>query len=570
MQIPVMRVLVLLSLLAASILAANIAFAVSPEATYGSTAMVTSRSVYASEAGLEIMKAGGNAVDGAVAAAFALAVAYPSAGNIGGGGFAVVRLPDGEVVTLDHRETAPASAHRDMYLDANGNVITGLSTASHKAAGTPGSVDGLLTLLDRYGSMSRQKVMAPAIRLAQKGVILSHDMARGFERQLKRMQQYPASMAKFSKKGEPYGEGDIWKQPDLAKTLKLISRHGRDGFYKGKVAQLIAKEMERGNGDITLADLADYRSVWREPVHGTYRGYDIYGMSPPSSGGALIQQILNMMEPYDVASMGYGSSETIHLMIEAERRAYADRAEHLGDPDHYDVPLAMLMDKRYAKARFADFNPGRASKSEDIGAGKEWPVESTETTHFSVYKDNMMVGLTTTLNSSFGNKIVVPGTGVLLNNEMNDFSIKKDTPNQFYLIGLEANAIAPGKRMLSSMSPTLVVHDGKPFLISGSPGGSTIITTTLQVVVNVIDHGMAIDDAVSLPRFHHQWLPNMIMYDKYGLSPDTIANLKAQGHVGFREIPYGRGIGDANSILISDGVISGIKDPRNEGAALGY
>jgi len=278
-----------------------------------------------------------------------------------------------------------------------------------------------------------------------------------------------------------------------------------------------------------------------------------------------------MLEGHDIGAMGYGSADAIHLMVEAERRAYADRAEHMGDPDHYEVPLAMLVSKQYAKTRFADFQKNEATRSEDISAGgKTWPEESSETTHFSVYKDGMMVALTTTLNSYFGNKVVVPGTGILLNNEMNDFSIKKNTPNQFDLIGREANAIAPGKRMLSSMSPTLVTKDKKPFLIVGSPGGSTIITTALQVIVNVIDYGMSVDDAVSAPRFHHQWLPDMIMYDKYGISPDTIAALKAMGHSNFREIPYGRGIGDANAIMITNSQISGIKDPRNEGAAIGY
>ena len=546
-------------------------FAAGPEATYGDEAMVTSRSRLASLVGIDVMKAGGNAVDGAVATAFALAVTYPSAGNIGGGGFAVIRLRNGEVVTLDHRESAPASAHRDMYLDDQGNVIKGLSIASHKAAGTPGSVDGLLLMLERHGSMSREKILAPAIRFAENGIPLSHSMARQFAGQLKNMQKYPASLAKFSKNGEPYKKGDIWRQPDLAKVLKRISAEGRDGFYKGTTAELIVQEMERGDGEISLEDLANYRSIWRDPVVGTYRGYEIFGMAPPSSGGALVVQILNMLEEHDIGAMGYGSADAIHLMVEAERRAYADRAEHMGDPDHYEVPLAMLVNKQYANTRFADFQKNKATRSEDISAGgKAWPEESSETTHFSVYKDGMMVALTTTLNSNFGNKIVVPGTGILLNNEMNDFSIKKNTPNQFDLIGREANAIAPGKRMLSSMSPTLVTKDKKPFLIVGSPGGSTIITTALQVIVNVIDYGMSVDDAVSAPRFHHQWLPDMIMYDKYGISPDTIAALEAMGHSNFREIPYGRGIGDANAIMITNSQISGIKDPRNEGAAIGY
>lgn len=546
-----------------------LSFAASPEATYADNGLVTSRSTLASQVGVDIMKKGGNAVDASVATAFALAVTYPSAGNIGGGGFAVVRLPNGEVITLDHREKAPASAHRDMFLDENGEVVKGLSTSSHKAAGVPGSVDGLLVLLERYGTMDRKEVIAPAIKLAKDGFPLTHDLVRQFKRRLPSMEKYPASVEVFSKKGEHYEVGDTWKQPDLARTLKRISDKGRDGFYKGKTAELIVKEMERGGGDITLQDLEDYHSVWREPIKGTYRGYEIYGMPPPSSGGVLVQQILNMLEPYDLGSLGWGNSETIHLMIEAERRAYADRAEYLGDPDYYEVPIKILTDKAYAKKRFSTFDPDKATPSEEVGAGT-WGPESLETTHFSAYKDGIMVAFTTTINSGYGNKIVVPGAGFLLNNEMDDFSIKENTPNQFNVIGRAANAIEPGKRMLSSMSPTVVTKGGEPFLITGSPGGSTIITTTLQVIINTIDHGMPIDDAVSLPRFHHQWQPNRIFYDGYAFSPDTVKALEAKGHQNINKARFGRGIGDANSILIKDGVIAGIKDPRGEGVAVGY
>jgi len=544
--------------------------AVSPEAIQGKNGMVTSRSALASEVGVAVLKSGGNAIDAAVATGFALAVTYPSAGNIGGGGFAVVRLESGEVVTLDHREIAPGSASRDMYLDQNGEVVKGLSTRSHKASGVPGTVDGLLLLLERYGSKSRKEVLAPAIRLAKKGFPLTRNQAAQFARVLKAMAPYPSSMQKFSKDGEPYTEGEIWKQPDLAFTLTEISKKGRDGFYLGKVAELIVAEMERGNGEISLDDLSNYRSVWRAPVKGTYRGYEIWGMSPPSSGGILIVQMLNMLEPYDVKEMGWGSAELIHLMVEAERRAYADRAEHLGDSDFYDVPITMLTSKEYAQKRFEDFDSDKASDSEAIGAGS-WPVESSETTHFSVLDSTgNVVALTTTLNSGYGSKIVAAGTGILLNNEMNDFSIKKNTPNQFGLIGRAANSIEPGKRMLSSMSPTIVTWDGKPFLVTGSPGGSTIITTTLQVIINSIDHEMTLADAVSLPRFHHQWKPDAITYGRYGISPDTLKVLQQMGHRNFRNISWSRGIGDANSILYRDGVIYGMKDPRNEGAAIGY
>ena len=556
-----------LSLLALLLLSCQL-FAASPEAVYGENGMVTSRSALASEVGVEIMRGGGNAVDAAVATAFALAVTYPSAGNIGGGGFVVVRLATGEVVTLDHRERAPMSAFRDMYLDDEGNVVQGLSTRSHKAVGVPGSVDGLLTLLETHGTLNRRKVIQPAINLARGGFPLTHDLARQFASVLTKMNSYPASVDKFSDRGEAYSPGDTWKQPDLAKTLQRIMSKGRPGFYDGPVGALIVEEMKRSNGNITAADLANYRSVWRDPVQGTYRGYEVWGMGPPSSGGVLVIQILNTLESYDLGAMGYGSAAVIHHMVEAERRAYADRAEHLGDPDYYEVPITMLIDKQYARARFADFDPDLASASSDIDAG-QWRKESPETTHFSVMdRDGMMVSFTTTLNSAYGSKIVVPGTGILLNNEMNDFSIKQNTPNQFQLIGRVANAIEPGKRMLSSMSPTIVTKDGEPFMITGSPGGSTIITTTLQVIVNVIDHGMSIGDAVSLPRFHHQWLPDRILHDAFAISPDTRVKLTEMGHKNI--VQSSRGIGDANSILYRDGTMRGIKDPRGDGAAVGF
>lgn len=545
-------------------------YAASPEAIHGTHGMVVSRSTLASEAGVEILKDGGNAIDAAVATGFALAVTYPGAGNIGGGGFAVVHLKDGTVITLDHRETAPASAHRDMYLDDKGEIIKGMSRQTRAATGVPGSVDGLLALLDRYGTKSRQQVMAPAIRLATDGFVLSNDLVRQFNRATRAMQNYPASMKKFTNNGSAYQKGDLWQQPDLAKTLRLISSKGRDGFYKGKIAGLIVAEMKKDNGLITLADLANYKPIWREPITGTYRGYDIYGMPPPSSGGTLIMLMLNMLESYDLKGMGWGSSSAIHLIVEAERRAYADRTQHLGDMDFYPVPIARLTSKDYARQRFGNFDENMASVSKDIEAGS-WPMESTETTHFSVMDaEGNAVALTTTLNSSFGNRIVVAGSGFLLNNEMDDFSAKENTANQFGLLGRQANSIEPGKRMLSSMSPTIVSKDGKAYLLTGSPGGATIITTVLQVIINVLDHEMSIEDAVTLPRFHHQWQPDMIMYDAHAISPDTLVNLNAMGHENFRRIPFGRGIGDANSILFKDGVMHGIKDPRNVGVAVGF
>ena len=543
--------------------------AIAPEAEFDPDGMVASRSALASQVGAEILREGGNAIDAAVATGFALAVTHPSAGNLAGGGFMVIRLADGTVISNDHRERAPIAASRDMYLDAAGNVVPGLSTYSHLAVGVPGTVDGLLTVLEKYGTMSRNQVLAPAIRLARRGFVIDRDMARDLEAQLPGMQKYPASMAIFSNKGKPWQRGDVLVQKDLAKTLDLIRRHGRDGFYAGRTADLLVKEMQSGGGLITQADLSEYKSVWRAPVVGQYRGYDIVSMPPPSSGGALLVQMLNMLEPFDLKKMGYGSADSVHVMVEAERRAYADRAEHLGDPDFVKVPVEQLTDKAYAQRRFADFNPAKASLSSEIGAGS-WPAESPDTTHASfIDKQGNAVSYTTTLNLSYGSKIVASGTGMLLNNEMDDFSAKPDTPNAFGLLGREANAIAPRKRMLSSMTPTIVVKDGKALLVTGSPGGSTIITTTLQLIVNVIDHGMNLSDAVSSPRVHHQWQPDAILYEQRGLSPDTVQILGRLGHQGLTPWPYPGGIGDANSVMRVEGGYAGMADPRNPGGAAG-
>ena len=545
------------------------AYGASPEATYGTRAMVSSRSVHASEAGVAVMRAGGNAVDGAVATAFALAVAYPNAGNLGGGGFAVIRLPDGQVVTLDHRETAPAAANRNMFLDDEGNVIPGMSLASHAASGVPGSVAGLLAMHERFGKLSREAVLAPAIRLAREGFELDFDLVRQFEDVLPAMADYPASVAKFTNDGELYREGDLFRQPELAAVLERIAAEGRDGFYRGPVADAIVAEMKRGGGLITHEDLAAYEPVWREPVHGTYRGYDIWGMGPPSSGGPLLVMMLNMLETLDIGALGYGSSDAIHAMVESARRAYADRSRHLGDPDFYDVPLDTLVSKTYAQRRFADFDPAQATLSRDVEPAGI--AEGQDTTHFSVMDgDGMTVALTTTLNAVYGNKIVVPGAGFLLNNEMDDFSVKPGVANLYDLIGEEANAIEPGKRMLSSMSPTIVTRGDDFILATGSRGGSTIITAVLQVIVNLIDHGMTIEDAASLPRIHHQWQPDHIRAEPFAISPDTMRALKAMGHDAFLISRVDRGIGDTNSVLYVDGMIRGFKDPRREGKAIGF
>jgi len=538
---------------------------------FSESGMVASRSGWASRVGADILAAGGNAVDAAVAVGFALAVTYPSAGNLGGGGFMVIHMADGTLDTNDHRERAPLAATRDMYLDADGKVIEGLSTASHLAVGVPGTVDGLLAVLEKYGTMSRAEVIDPAIRLAAVGIRLDHDLAGQFERRLKDFAQYPASMKIFSNKGQPWQEGEVFKQPDLAATLRRIKRHGREGFYAGKTADLLVEEMRSNGGLITHEDLRQYRSAWREPVRGTYRGHEIVSMPPPSSGGVLLVQMLNMLETRDLSASGFGSAATVHAMIEAQRRAYADRAEYLGDPDFFPVPVSTLISKDYARQRYADFDPSQASRSEDIAAGKI-PLESPDTTHASVMDAaGNAVAYTTTLNLSYGAKMVAAGTGVLLNNEMDDFSAKENTPDFYGLLGRAANAIEPGKRMLSSMTPTIVLKDGKPLLVTGSPGGSTIITTTLQVVLNVIDHGMDVADAVASPRFHHQWQPTRILLEQRGLSPDTLRILDSMGHKEMTPIPsfLGRGIGDANSVMRTKQGIVGAADPRNPGAAIG-
>ncbi|MES2603292.1 MAG: gamma-glutamyltransferase [Pseudomonadota bacterium] len=538
------------------------------ETLQGSGGMVASRSDMASEVGSKILQGGGNAVDAAVATAFALAVVYPSAGNLGGGGFMMISLADGTVVAQDNREKAPGKAHRDMFLDAQGNVDRNLAVNSLQSSGVPGSVAGLLDALERYGTMTRQQVLAPAIALARDGFQLNDDLAGQFAENLEAFKLYPASLAAFTRGGEPYKAGDLWTQPDLADTLQRISDEGRDGFYKGKVAEAIVAEMQRNNGIISLTDLEQYEPLWREPVHGTYHGYDIWSMPPPSSGGVLLVQMLNMLEPYNLGKLGYGSAATGHLMIEAQRRAYADRAEYLGDPDFVDVPAARLISKEYALSRFADFDAKKATDSASIGAGT-WPEESPQTTHFSVVdKAGNAVAITTTLNRSYGNRIVIPGAGFLMNNEMDDFSSKPNTPNSYGLIGRDANDIQPGKRMLSSMTPTIITKDGELMMLTGSPGGSTIINTVLEVVVNVLDHGMSAEKAVSSPRFHHQWMPDNVRYETGAFSTEVADELKAMGHKGL--VGSGFGIGDANTIVRKDGVLEGVSDPRSVGGVAGF
>lgn len=524
-------------------------------------AMVASRSDIASQVGSDMLAAGGNAVDAAVATAFALAVTYPSAGNLGGGGFMVLALADGTVLTQDHRERAPAAASFDMFLNADGRLDRNLAVNSLLSAGVPGSVAGLLDALERYGTMSREQVLAPAITLAEEGFLLNEDIAGQFAENLDSFRPYPASMAVFTKDGEPYVAGDRWIQQDLANALKRIARDGRDGFYRGETADLLVAEMERNGGMITHQDLLDYEPVWREPIHGQYRGHDIWSMPPPSGGGILIVQMLNMLAGHDLADAGWGSARAVHLLVEAQRRAYADRSVHLGDPDYNALPVAMLTSPDYALQRFADYDPEQATPSSSVAPGTWVGEESPETTHLSVIdKDGNAVALTTTLNRSYGNKIVVPGLGFLLNNEMDDFATTGPADH--------LNAIAPGKRMLSSMSPTIVTRDGEVVLVTGSPGGVTIINTVLQVLINVLDHGMSAEAAVSSPRIHHQWQPDIIRYEDGAIGEDALEQLRSWGHRGLTGSSFG--IGDANTILVRDGRIEGVSDPRNVGGVAGF
>jgi len=542
------------------------------EPEYAKNGMVVSASRLASDAGVNILKKGGNAIDAAVATGFTLAVTHPQAGNIGGGGFLVAHTAYGESFSLDFREMAPSMAHRDMYLDDSSNVVPGLSLYSHLAAGTPGSVDGLLRIWRDHGSgnISLRQLLLPAIQLAERGFSISY----GFARVLNIFHDFfindDGAKAVFIKKnGEPWRAGDKLVQRDLARTLKLISRKGRAGFYEGKTAQLIKREMAEGNGFITKDDLDNYRSVYRTVVTGNFKDLDIISMGPPSSGGVLLIQMLNMLEQYPLDTLGWNSSDYIHLLTEIERRAYADRAEHMGDPDFWEVPVSMLVSKEYAFERIQNISMEKATKSSVVKAGDPLAYESRETTHYSVIdKNGNAVSVTTTLNTGFGCGVLVEGAGFFLNNEMDDFSAKPGTPNIFGLIGNEANAIQPYKRPLSSMTPTIVLKNGEPFLIIGTPGGSTIITTVMQIILNVAIHGMDIQEAVSVPRVHSQWLPDAIIVEQRSLSKDVEQNLINRGHI-IRPYRWGT-IGQANGIMIGEKGFYGGADPRGENATEGY
>ncbi|PEN11227.1 gamma-glutamyltransferase [Longibacter salinarum] len=549
---------------------------------FADNGMVVSARREASEAGVEMLRKGGNAVDAAVATGFALAVVYPSSGNIGGGGFMVIRMADGTVTTIDHRETAPAGATQEVFLDEEGNAAPRRSRVGALASGVPGTVHGLLSALKKYGTLSREEVMGPAIRMAEEGIPLPYGVAQRFNNYRDDFSAFESTRTYFTKadSAKRYRAGERWRQPDLAETLTRIRDHGIDGFYDGRTAQQIVDQMDKLGGLIDREDLRNYTSVEREPVSMNYRGYTLHAMGPPSSGGVALAQLLHAAEAKDLKAMGYQSSSTVHYLGEAMKRTFADRAKWLGDPDFVDIPTEELTDSAYVAKRMATFDPDRITPTDSVSAGQPAVAdESMETNHYSVVDDNgMAVSVTTTLNSSYGSKVVVDGAGFFLNNEMNDFVLKPGVPNQFGLSGSERNLVAPGRRMVSSMTPTIVEDaHGRLHLVIGAPGGSTIITTVFQVITNVIDYGMDIEQAVTAGRIHHQWRPETLHHERYTLPADVVENLETRGWV-VKEGIFGYDTwGRAHGIRArypsdrkGEQEYFGGADPRRSGAAVGY
>lgn len=533
---------------------------------FTNAAVVTAHPI-ASEVGVEILKKGGNAMDAAIAVKFALAVVYPNAGNLGGGGFLVYRNKLGEVASLDFREKAPAASFKDMYLDQNGNPITELSLYGQLAAGVPGTAAGMDEAYKKYGSLPWKVLLQPAIELAQKGFPITAQQAKEFN-------HYQEDFKKYNHKGaaiirnDIWEEGDLFKQKDLAKTLKRIAQKGRNGFYKGKTADLIVAEMKRGNGLITHKDLESYQAIWRNPIVGTYKGYKIISMPPPSSGGVALLALLQSVENYPLRQWGFQSDSTVRAMVEAERRIYADRATHLGDPDFYRVPVEYLTDVALNKKRMAAVSLTKATPSDSIKATKFPGYESEETTHYSIVdKDGNAVSLTTTINGSYGSYVWVAGAGFLLNNEMDDFSVKPGSPNMYGLLGGKANSVEPGKRMLSAMTPTIIEKDGQLKMVVGTPGGSTIITSVFQTILNVLEFDMTAQQSVSAARFHHQWKPDHIDIEEKALTEATRQSLEKDGYKLNKRGNIGR---VENIVILPNGKRQTGADHRGDDAARGY
>lgn len=535
----------------------------------GKNGMVVSASEIASKVGIDILRKGGNAIDAAVAVGFALAVTYPAAGNIGGGGFMVIHLNDGTNTTIDYREKAPLSANEFLYQDSLGNFLSEKSQIGVTSSGVPGSVAGLIYALNKFGKLSLAEVIQPAIDLARNGFILEYRLAKSLEYETEIFNKYESSKEVFTKDGNTYAEGDLFKQNDLANTLDLIKNYGSDGFYSGKTADLIVNQITLQGGFITLDDLKNYKPIERSAITTDYKGYSVITMGPPSGGGVSLLQMLNILENQSFVQADWGSSFYLHKLIESMKYSFADRSKHIGDPDYYQVPIDWLLSKKYSKEIFGKIKNDATPSSEILPGIANTYSESEETTHYSIIdKFGNAVSTTTTINSSYGSKVVVEGAGFLLNNEMDDFSSKPGEPNQFGLIGSEANKIEPGKRMLSSMSPTIILKNSKPFMIVGSPGGSTISTVVLQVILNVLDFGMDIQQAIDMPRIHHQWLPDVINYEKFGLSSDVIQSLQIKGH----KMGELRTLGRCEGIMVDfeNQIFLGATDPRGYGAAIGF
>ncbi|WP_198783114.1 gamma-glutamyltransferase [Shewanella putrefaciens] len=531
--------------------------------------MVASQEMLASRTGVEILKQGGNAVDAAVAVAFSLAVTLPRAGNIGGGGFMLVHIAkENKTIAIDYREMAPSKAKKEIFLDENGDAVPKLSREHGLAVGVPGTVMGMSLALEKYGTMTLAEVTTPAIKMAQEGISVTPDLAVSLTGLKRRMSQWPSTAAIFYKAdGSDYQVDDILKQPELAHSLRLIAEQGTKGFYEGETAAKLVNAVQEAGGIMTLDDLKNYKVVEREPVRGEYRGYEIVSMPPPSSGGIHIIEMLNVLQQFPIDKFGHNTAQTLHLMTETMKQAYSDRSEYLGDPDFYKVPVKALTSKDYAQKIASKIAINKTTPSEEIKPGKLAPYESDQTTHFSVVdKWGNAVSNTYTLNFSYGSGLVAKGTGILLNNEMDDFSAKPGVPNGYGLVGGDANAVEGNKRPLSSMSPTIVMKDGKPFLVTGSPGGSRIITTTLQIIMNVIDHGLNIAEASNAARVHHQWLPDELRVES-SLNRDTISLLEAKGH----KVKVQSAMGSTQSIMVTEQGIFGASDPRHSGSeAIGY